>query len=161
MATVARLGGIERDDERVVAREVSEQVHAPCHARDRIGQWSRHLVQEARLDQQPALCFRLLAEDLVHQVLANASRVKREFGDEVGGIIGALHSHGRQPHARRPSLGPRREDTEILLPQRDAMHREHFPDLRRCHGQVRRTQLAHLPGQPVPVQRQQRVTARG
>ena len=61
----------------------------------------------------------------------------------------------------RPSLGPRREDAEIPLREADAVDREHFPDLRRCHGQVRRAQLVHLAGQPVAVQRQQRVAARG
>ena len=161
VVAVALLGGIERYDERVLPREVGQHVAAPGHAGDRIGQRSRHLLQEASLDQQPALRFGLAVEDFVGQVLADAARIQRQFGHEVGGIPGARHSHGGQPHAGHPSLGPRHEQVEVLLRQGDAMDREQFGDLGRGHRQVARAQLVHLPRQPVPVQRQHEIVAGG
>ena len=51
--------------------------------------------------------------------------------------------------------------TEIRLREADAVGGEHLPDLRRRHGQVGCPQFEHLPGQPVPVQRQQGIAAGG
>ena len=131
VVAVVILGGIERYDERVLAREADQHVPAPGHAGDRVGQRSGHLMEEARLDQQPALRFRLVAENLVHQVLTDAARIQRQFGHEIGGVLGALHPHGGQLHARRPSLGPRRQDAEIPGREGDPVGAEHLGDLGR------------------------------
>ena len=89
------------------------------------------------------------------------SHIQRELGDELGGILGTLHTHGGQLHARRPPLGARGQDVEIPGDQGDPVGRQHLADLGLRHGQVRRAQFMHLPGQPVPVQRQQGIAAGG
>ena len=155
------LGGIERNDERIGPREPGEHLPAAGHAGHRVGERARYLVQETGFYQQLALRFRLLAQDLVDQVLTDAARIERQLGDEIGGILSPLHPHGGQLHASRPSLGPRGQDAGIPVLEGNPVGTQYLGDLSIVHGQVRRAQLVHLAGQPVSVQRQQGVAARG
>ena len=74
-------------------------------------------------------------------------------------MLGTLHPHRRQPQSRDPSLGPGQERVQVLRGQGNAVGREQRPHFPAGHGQLRRAQFAHQAGQPVPVQRQQRVAA--
>ncbi len=118
-------------------------------------------LQDAGAQQHVTHRGRLGVENLVDQITSDGAVFGLEFLHELLGIGMPVQRQRGQPYPRHPAFGPPGESLDRRLGQGDALMRQEQAGLLDVEGQVVGPDLGELPGQPVPVQGQQRVHPRG
>lgn len=147
----------ERLDERVRPRLRREHARCLPVTGQLPGQVSADPVEDAGLHQQVAGADRLAVEHLVHQVAEDRAVFGAELLHELFRVGMAAHRQGRQPEPRGPALVPLGERRQRGRRQADAVQPEQQSRFGGGEGEIAGPDLGQVPGQPEPVQRQQRV----
>ena len=98
-------------------------------------------------------------EHLGQQVVGDGALAAGELGDESLGVGMAGERERRQPQPRRPPLGPRLEQGQALVRERDPGRGEQLARLLEREAQIGGPHLGQLAGEAQAMQPELRVVA--
>ncbi len=157
---VAVPPGADRLDQRVRAGQGGQNARGPVIAGQFDGSSGADMLQDAGA-QQDFLDFRWLdVEHLVDQIAGHGAVFGHQFLDELVRVGMSAQGYRGQAQAGRPALGPPVQAFQRVGGQQAAVLVQQQSGLVEAEGQVASPDLGQLPGQPVTVQRQQRIHPR-
>ncbi len=153
--------GPDRLDKRVRPRQGHQDLRGLLIA----GQVDRGIgadvVQDAGAQQDLANLRWLNVEHFVNQVADQGATFGHQFLDELARVGMGGQGKGGEAQARRPALGALGQALQQIRRQRAAVLGQQQTRFGDAERDVAGPDLGQLPGQPVAVQRKQRVHARG
>ena len=158
---VAVPPGPDRLDKPVRVRQGRQDCRGLLVAGQFAGGLGADLLQDGRAQQDVPDLRRLGVENLRHQVAGQGAVVGDQLGDELVRVGMSAHRDRGQAQAGRPALGPPGQALQRVRRQRDAVPGQQQAGFGDGERQVAGPDLGQLAGQPVAVQRQQRVHPRG
>ncbi len=152
---------MERLDQRVRLRQRRENVPRIVITGQFGGDPGVHAVKDRGFQQQVPHLGGLRIENLFHQVAGDRAVLSHEFLDELLRVRVAPHGDRGEAERGNPALRPLGEELQRLAGQRDAVMSHEDAGLVHAERKLVRPDFGELAREPVAVQRQQRIAARG
>ena len=111
---------VERDDELVPSLEIGQERGGAGALERRVAQRAAQPLEDRRVQEEVAHRWRLAAQDLLEQEVADVPMVAGELADEGRRVGMAVKGEARQVQARRPAFGVLHQAREVGGRQRHA-----------------------------------------
>ena len=108
---------VERDDERIRAREGLKRIRGVVRAQHRIAQGWGHPVEDRRTEQEPLEIARLARNYLLQEIVGELLLCAGQFGSPRRGIVAVSQRQGCQRDRGSPPLRPLAQSLGRLLGQ--------------------------------------------
>ena len=151
---------VERDDERIRAREGLERIGRVVRAEHRVAQGWRHPVEDRRAEQERLELARLALQYLFQEVVGDLLLSAGQTGSPRGGIVAVSQRERCQRDRRSPPLRPLAQSLGRLLRQLQTTEGGNGSRLLRVQGEERGPDLDQIATCTEAAEPQSRIATR-
>ena len=151
---------VERDDERIRAREGLERIGRVVRAEHRIAQGWRHPVEDRRPEQERLEIVRLALQHLFQEVVGDLLLIAGQTGSPRGGIVTVSQRQRCQRDRGSPPLRPLAQSLGRLLRQLQTTARGNGSRLLGVQREERGPDLDQIATCAEAAERQSRIATR-